>query len=160
MFSVNDKIVYPMHGAGIIEKIEEKEVLGEVKKYYIMTAPNQNMQVMIPVEKSSVIGIREIVSKEEAAKVMDCLGSESTPMPDNWNRRYRENVEKLKTGDIYAVAEVVRNLTRVDKIKKLSAGEKKLLNNAKQILVSELALSFDKSDEDIYAEIMGKINIV
>lgn len=157
MFSVNDKIVYPMHGAGIIERIEKKEVLGEIKDYYVLMAPNQNMQIMIPVENSAGIGVRSIVSKDEAKTVLELLSAPSTKMQDNWNRRYRENLEKLKTGDIYAVAEVVRNLTRVDKIKKLSAGEKKLLTTARQILVSELALTFEESPEEISKDILARI---
>jgi len=140
MFVIGDRIVYPMHGAGVIEEIEEKKILGEVRRYYILRVPCGDMKIMIPIDSSEEIGIRGIISPEEMAVVLEFLGEESTEMSSNWNRRYRENMEKLKTGDIHNVAEVVRNLMRTDKGKKLSTGEKKMLSNAKQILVSEMIL--------------------
>lgn len=143
MFVIGDKIVYPMHGAGIIEQIEEKKILGEVRKYYILKVPCGDMKIMIPIESSQEIGVRSIISVDEINKVIQVLSAESTEMSNNWNRRYRENMEKLKTGDIYNVAEVVRNLMRTDKEKKLSTGEKKMLSNAKQILISEMILVKD-----------------
>ena len=140
MFKIGDKIVYPMHGAGIIEKIEEKKILGEIRKYYILDIPCGDMRIMIPVEGDKEIGIRAIVSCEILDCVKNVLAGDSTEMSANWNRRYRENMEKLKTGDILEVAEVVRNLMRTDRVKKLSTGEKKMLSNARQILVSEIVL--------------------
>ena len=140
MFSIGDKIVYPMHGAGIIEQIEEKKILGEIRKYYILNVPCGDMKIMIPVDSSDEIGIRSIISECELAHVMDILQDKSSEMSTNWNRRYRENMEKLKTGDVMEVAEVVRNLMRTDRQKKLSTGEKKMLTNAKQILSSEIIL--------------------
>lgn len=140
MFTVGDKIVYPMHGAGIIEKVEEKKILGETRKYYILRVPCGDMKIMIPVESCQEVGVRNVLSDEELLKVLECLRSETTEMSSNWNRRYRENMEKLKTGDAFEVAEVVRNLIRLDKEKKLSTGEKKMLSNARQILQSEIIL--------------------
>ncbi len=140
MFVIGDRIVYPMHGAGIIEQIEEKQILGEIRKYYILKVPCGDMKIMIPIESSQEIGVRAIITMEEIKEVIRVLSAESTEMSNNWNRRYRENMEKLKTGDIYNVAEVVRNLMRTDKEKKLSTGEKKMLSNAKQILISEIIL--------------------
>lgn len=140
MFVIGDKVVYPMHGAGIIEKIEDQQVLGETRSYYILHIPYGNMQVMVPVENSEQVGVRPIVSTDKVNAVYALLREESTEMDDNWNRRFRENMEKLKSGDIFEVAEVVRNLIRVDRIKKLSTGEKKMLANAKQILISEIVL--------------------
>ncbi len=140
MFVIGDRIVYPMHGAGIIEQIEEKLILGESRKYYILKVPCGDMKIMIPTESSNDIGVRAIISMDEIGSVMAVLQAESSEMSNNWNRRYRENMEKLKTGDIYCVAEVVRNLMRTDKEKKLSTGEKKMLTNAKQILISEIIL--------------------
>ena len=99
------------------------------------------MNVMIPVSSSGKVGVRPVISKDEIMQVMETLGEETQPMPSNWNRRFRENTEKLKTGDIYVVAGVVRDLVRSDRNKKLSTGENKLLNNAKQILESELVLA-------------------
>jgi CarD family transcriptional regulator len=147
MFVIGDRIVYPMHGAGIIEQIEEKQILGEVRKYYILKVPCGDMKIMIPIECSQEIGVRGIISVDEINEVIEVLNSESTEMSNNWNRRYRENMEKLKTGDIFNVAEVVRNLMRTDKEKKLSTGEKKMLSNAKQILISEMILVQDIDHE-------------
>lgn len=149
MFVVGDKVVYPMHGAGIIESIEEKEILGEKRSYYILHIPYGNMQVMVPVDNSEQAGIRPTVSSEKVDQIYELLGEESTEMDDNWNRRFRENMEKLKSGDIGEVAQVVRNLMRVDRVKKLSTGEKKMLANAKQILISEIVLVKEFSETDI-----------
>ena len=143
MFSVGDRIVYPMHGAGIIRKIEEKEILGQKRAYYILQLPGNDMNVMIPVEMDSSTGIRGVVPREVLQDVADLLRSESTQMSSNWNRRHRENMEKLRSGEILEVAEVVRNLIRADRRKNLAAGEKKLLANAMQILISELVLAGD-----------------
>lgn len=147
MFVIGDRIVYPMHGAGIIEQIEEKQILGEIRKYYILKVPCGDMKIMIPIESTEDIGVRAIISVEEINEVIEVLSADSTEMSNNWNRRYRENMEKLKTGDIYNVAEVVRNLMRTDKEKKLSTGEKKMLSNAKQILISEIILVKDIDHE-------------
>ncbi|WP_312648489.1 CarD family transcriptional regulator [Aminipila sp.] len=143
MYTIGDKVVYPMHGAGVIEKIEEKKILGEIRKYYILKLPCGDMKVMIPIESCSSVGVREIISEEELKGVLSILREDSSDMPSNWNRRNRENMDKLKTGDIVEVAEVVRNLVRMDREKKLSTGEKKMLSNAKQILLSEIILVRD-----------------
>ncbi len=140
MFSVGDKVVYPMHGAGTIQNIEEKEVLGETRAYYILRIPYGNLQVMVPVQGSDAAGLRPIVTEDAVQDVMDVLSSESTPMEENWNRRYRENMDKLRSGSPAKVAEVIRNLMRVEREKRLSTGEKKLLANARQILASEIVL--------------------
>lgn len=147
MFDIGDKIVYPMHGAGIIEDIEEKKILGQSRRYYILRVPCGDMKIMIPIESCDEIGVRAIISMEQMNTVIEILKGDSTEMSNNWNRRYRENMDKLKTGDIYNVAEVVRNLMRTDKEKKLSTGEKKMLSNAKQILISEMILVNDM-DQD------------
>lgn len=140
MFTVGDKIVYPMHGAGIIEEIEEKKILGETRRYYILRVPYGDMKIMIPIENSDGVGVRNVMTEIELCVVIETLQGDTTEMSNNWNRRYRENMEKLKTGDAFEVAEVVRNLMRLDKEKKLSTGEKKMLSNAKQILQSEMIL--------------------
>ena len=137
---IGDKILYPMHGAGTIEKIESREILGEVKEYYILNISCGGMSLMLPVDNCDKIGVRNIVSDEELEEALCILGQESTQMLDNWNKRQRDNMEKLKTGEILITAEIVRNLTRMDRCKKLSAGEKKMLSNAKKVLVSEVML--------------------
>lgn len=140
-FKVGDKVVYPMHGAGIIEAIEEREVLGQRQQYYIMKLPMGDMQVMIPLRSVEEVGLREVISPEEVARVFEVLQGEKTKMSQNWNRRYRANLEKIKSGDIFEVAEVVRNLTIRDKEKGLSTGERRMLDSARQILISELVLA-------------------
>ena len=140
MFSIGDKISYPMHGAGVIQKIEVKDILGKEQKYYILKLPYNDMDVMVPVKNSDEIGIRSIISKEEVPKVFETLRGESTPMPVNWNKRQRENLDKLKSGNILKAAEVVRNLIRHEVEKGISAGEKRMLANARQILESELVM--------------------
>lgn len=140
MFAIGDKIVYPMHGAGIVERIEEKKILGETRQYYVVGVSCGDMKIMVPVDSCDIVGVRAIISEEQLPSVMETLRGESSEMSNNWNRRYRDNMEKLKSGDVLQVAEVVRNLMRTDRVKKLSAGEKKLLLNAKQILISEIVL--------------------
>ena len=139
MFSIGDKVVYPMHGAGVIKTIEEKKILGDIKSYYILHIAHGSMQVMVPVDGAAT-GLRYIVDPSSIDRVKAVLEGESTPMDENWNRRNRANMDKLKTGDICQVAEVVRNLLRIDRVKKLSTGEKKLLQNARQVLASEISL--------------------
>ena len=158
MFNIGDKIVYPMHGAGTIDAIEEKNILGEKQNYYIIKMPGE-VKVMVPTDKAEEVGVRNIIGKEEAAKVMSVLGENETEMSQNWNKRYRDNMEKMKSGDIYEVADVVRNLSFKQKEKGLSTGEKKMLNNAKQILVSELVLAEHASQEEVEKLVENKINI-
>ncbi len=148
MFNVGDRVVYPMHGAGVIESIEEKEVLGERQKYYIMRLPIGDMKVMIPLENVGDIGLREVINEAEVTKVFELLEGDQSKMSSNWNRRYRANMEKIKTGDIYEVAEVVRNLYIRDIRKGLSTGERKMLDSAKQILISELVLAENTDEEE------------
>ena len=140
MYQVGDKILYPMHGAGIIKLIEKREILGSVKEYYILHVPCGDMKVMIPVDNCDAIGVRPIVTEEEIQAAIEILRQESTQMTGNWNKRYRENMEKIKTGNIELVAEIVRNLTRIDRENRLSAGEKKMLTNVRKILQSEIML--------------------
>lgn len=158
MFNVGDKIVYPMHGAGTIDAIEEKDILGEKQAYYIIKMPGE-VKVMVPTAKAEEIGVRNIISKENAGKVFEILEENETEMSNNWNKRYRDNIEKMKSGDIYEVADVVRNLSFKQKEKGLSTGEKKMLNNAKQILVSELVLAEHASKEEVETLIDNKITM-
>lgn len=149
MYAIGDKVAYPMHGAGIIERIEEKEILGEMRQYYVLKVSGEDMKVMIPVDTSEDIGVRSIINAADIRNVLDVLGAATSEMPGNWNRRYRENMEKLKTGDLLQVAEVVRNLIRTERGKKLSAGEKKMLVNARRILQSEIILAGDMDETSV-----------
>lgn len=158
MFNVGDKIVYPMHGAGTIDAIEEKDILGEKQNYYIIKMPGE-VKVMVPISKASDIGVRSVIDKTEAGKVLEVLEANETEMSNNWNKRYKENMEKMKSGSIYEVADVVRNLSYKQKEKGLSTGEKKMLNNAKQILVSELVLAEHASENEVENLVENKINL-
>ncbi|MBF8437987.1 CarD family transcriptional regulator [Halanaerobiaceae bacterium Z-7014] len=148
-FEIGDKIVYPNHGAGTIIGIETKEILGDEKQYYIMELPIGDMRVMIPIDRIDEIGVRGIIDEEEADQILALLKGDKSKMSQNWNRRYRANMEKLKTGDIYEVGGVVRDLTIRDEEKGLSTGEKKMLSNARQILISELVLAKDMDEEEV-----------
>ena len=157
MFNIGDKVAYPMHGAGIVESIEERHILGETKSYYIVRTLHGNMQIMVPVKGCEQVGLRYIVKPDAIDGVIEVLGSESTPMDENWNRRNRDNMDRMKTGDLKEVAGVIRNLLRIDRIKKLSTGEKKLLNNARQILASEMVLVNDITEEEAQACIEASV---
>src|SRR5690606_6862627 len=152
-FRVGDKVVYPMHGAGIIEAIEEKEVLGRTERYYVMRMPIGDLRVMIPMSSVEELGLREVIDAEGVRKVYQVLQGETTTMSQNWNRRYRANLEKIKSGDIFEVAEVVRNLSVRERDKGLSTGERKMLENARQILISELVLAQDLPEEQVESQI-------
>lgn len=158
MFKIGDKIVYPMHGAGVIETIEERSILDEKQSYYIIRMPGE-VKVMVPTAKAEEIGVRNIIDKETAGKVINVLEQDSTEMSMKWNKRYRDNVEKMKSGDIFEVADIVRNLSFKQKDKGLSTTEKKMLLNAKQILVSELVLAESKGKDEVEALVENKINM-
>lgn len=149
MYSIGDKIVYPMHGAGVIESIEEREILGQKQNYYVLKMPIGDMKVMIPTHNVRDIGIREVISNMEAEKVFSILESDISNVNSNWNKRYRENMTKIKSGNIYEVADVVKSLMLREREKGLSTGERKMLNSAKQILVSELVLAKDMKPGEI-----------
>lgn len=157
MFNVGDKVVYPMHGAGTIEAIEEKDILGEKQAYYIIKMPGE-VKCMVPTVKAEEIGVRDIIDKETAGQVFKVLEQDSTEMSMNWNKRYRDNMDKMKSGDAYEIADVVRNLSFKQKEKGLSTGEKKMLLNAKQILVSELTLAEHATKDEVEELLENTIN--
>ena len=150
MFNIGDKIVYPMHGAGEIVAIEEREILGDVHKYYKVRLPINDLKVMVPVKNAKEVGVRDISDADTMEKVLKNLSSgEIISMPKNWNRRYRYNLDKIKSGDLMEIADVVRSLESLDREKSLSTGERKILNEAKQIIVSEMVLVFEKNVEEV-----------
>ena len=157
MYNVGDKVVYPMHGAGVIDAIEEKEILGEKQSYYILKMPGE-VKVMVPILTAEEHGIRNVIDKAEAEKVINVLEQDETEMEKNWNKRYRENMDKMKSGNIYEIADVVRNLSFKQKEKGLSTGEKKMLYNAKKILVSELVLAEHATQDEVEELVDSKIN--
>ena len=158
MYKIGDKIVYPMHGAGIIEAIEEREIFEEIKPYYIMQIVSEGLQILIPVDKVDDIGVRTIVTQPVIDEMIESLKLPMDEMEKNWNRRYREHLERLKTGDIFEVAKVVKNLILLDRLKGLSTGEKKMLNNARNFIVSEMVLIQDKDKDEILELINSSVH--
>ena len=149
MFQVGDKIVHPMHGAGVVDSIVQKKVNGVVRDYYILKLPVGGMLVMIPTEHTEEIGVRPVVDRDEADRLIAAMPGIEVDMTQNWNRRYRENMLRIKSGDLMEVARVVKGLMLRDEDRGLSTGERKMLHSAKQILISELVLSQDASYEDM-----------
>ena len=158
MFRLGDKVVYPMHGAGVIETVEKKEILGEVKNYYVLKMPIGEMKLMIPVDNVNNIGLRRIIDNGLVGKVYEVLKQGAVLNDSNWNKRYRDNMSKMKTGDIFEVAQVVRDLTYRDREKGLSTGEKKMLVSAKQMIVSEIALSTNNDGRSVQDYVDNIIN--
>lgn len=157
MYSVGDKIVYPMHGAGVIESIEERLVLGKKQTYYVMRISAGDMTVMLPANSCEEIGVRDVITKEEATKVLENFRSISVTEDNNWNKRHRNNMIKIKSGDIYQVSEVVKELMLRDKQKGLSTSERKMLSSAKQIVISELVMSNVAGQDDIESIIIDTV---
>ena len=153
MFNIGDKVVYPLHGAGVIEAIEEKEILGDKKKYYVMNIPAGDMKVMIPLDNVQKVGLRDVIGKSSVDKVYQILGSEGELTNTNWNRRYRANMEKIKSGSIFKVAEVVRSLLLRERLKGLSTGERRMLESAKQILISEMIMVQGVDRNEVMADL-------
>lgn len=158
MYDIGDKIVYPTHGAGVIEAIEVKKVLKEKQSYYIMKVPVGGMILMIPTNNTDEIGIRSIVDCETARDVIEKFGEGIGEVNENWNKRYRENMQKIRSGDIYEVLEVVKMLMLRDRGKGLSTGERKMLNNSKHILLSELVLCDEYEYEQLEQLLEDKID--
>jgi CarD family transcriptional regulator len=146
-FAVGDKVVYPHHGAAIIEGKEKRVFDGHKTDYFVLRITYGDLKVSIPVEKADEIGLREVINDEEVEEVFAVLRKKEARMPTNWSRRFKNHVEKLKSGDIYQVAEVVRNLSLREADKGLSAGEKRMLARARQILVSELVFALNVDEE-------------
>ncbi len=158
MFEVGDKIVYPMHGAGTVEEIVVKEFFGEPMEYLVLRVPVGHLRIAIPRKNALEIGVREVSSIEKTDQVLDGLKEGiNENMPTNWSVRYRENLELLKTGDIFQVAEVVRNLTLLHREKGLSTGEKKMLGSAMDVLVSEMIVVRGGEPEEMLEKIEGII---
>ena len=149
MFQVGDKIVHPMHGAGVIDSIVQKKINGVVREYYILKLPVGGMMVMIPTDNSEEIGVRPVFKGSEADHVIAAIPEIEVNMTQNWNRRYRENMLRLKSGDLLEVARVVKGLMLRDEERGLSTGERKMLHSAKQILISEIVLSQNSSYEAV-----------
>lgn len=151
MFQIGDRIVYPMHGAGIIRAVEEKAILGEKQSCYILKIAYSNMDVMIPVSSAEKVGMREIGKPEDVEQLFSYIKDYTYNTTDSWNKRYRENLDKIRSGDMKQIAEVLKYLMYREEKKPLSSGEKKMLQQAKQILYSEIVLIKDITQEETEA---------
>lgn len=149
MYKKGAKVVYPLHGVGIINSIEEKTVLGERRAYYIIRLAISDMTVMIPTERSEELGLRLVVSDHDVRKALKLINNASTEMEEDWKTRYQHNFEKIKSGSIFDVAEVVRNLFHRNRVKELSIMEKKLYENAYRLLVDEISYVKDMEKEEV-----------
>lgn len=147
-FEVGDKVVHPHHGAAVIERREVVEAFGEEREYFVLRIAHGDLTVTVPVENVDRVGIREVINDEEVGEVFAVLAKKDARMPTNWSRRFKNHVEKMKSGDIYQVAEVVRNLTIRDNDKGLSAGERRMLASARRVLVSELTFALNVSMDE------------
>ena len=146
-FTVGETVVYPHHGAALIEEISKRVIRGEEKLYLRLKVAQGDLTIEVPAENCDLVGVRDVVDHEGLEKVFEVLRAPYTEEPTNWSRRYKANVEKIASGDVNKVAEVVRDLWRRDRERGLSAGEKRMLSKARQILVSELALA-EGTNED------------
>lgn len=154
MFKVGDCAVYPSHGIAIIKRIDEREVAGKKKSFYVLQVVENQMTIMIPTDNASTVGLRGIINDDEVKQVYQILQKKDIKIDQTtWNRRYREYMEKIKTGSIYEIAEVLRNLFTLRHQKDLSFGERKMLDHAKALLVKEISLARKMNESDVEQEI-------
>ncbi len=156
-FAVGDSVVYPHHGAGKVLKKEMKTVLGESREYLTVKILHNEMTVMVPTENAAAAGLRRVMDEETIRKVMAVLQDECSEMPKNWNRRFKHNRDKIKTGDIYDLADVVRNLAVREHQKGLSTGEKQMFTRARRILASEMMYALGMDEEQVDAHLSSVI---
>jgi CarD family transcriptional regulator, regulator of rRNA transcription len=158
-FEVGDSVVYPHHGAGRVLRKEKKEIMGERREYLTIKILHNDMTVMVPTENAALAGLRRVIGDETLKKVQAVLSDECSEMPKNWNRRFKHNRDKIKTGDIYELAEVVRNLAIRESQKGLSTGEKQMFTRAKRILSSELTYALDLDEEQVEEHIYSLMGV-
>ena len=150
MFNKGDKISYPLHGAGYIEAIEERDFLEQKKRYYVLRFSDGDIKVHVPVENAEKAGLRNIITTDECRHIIESFKTDDDIEESaNWNRRNRENLEKMNSGNVYEIASVIKSLLKRETQKNLSSSEKKMLGTSMQILVSELALASNKKDEEV-----------
>ncbi|MFA5787256.1 MAG: CarD family transcriptional regulator [Actinomycetota bacterium] len=148
MFRIGDTVIYPQHGAAVVERFQEREVSGEVRKYMVLRVTYGDLTLMVPADSTREVGLRPVTPAEQIDDVLGVLSDHACEEPTaNWSRRFKANIEKLASGDIFSVAEVVRDLTSREHDRGLSAGEKRMLSRARQILVSELCITAGCGDD-------------
>lgn len=159
-FNVGDKAVYPAHGVGVIEAIEKKVISGTEQTFYIMRILQNGMTILIPKENVENVGLRQVISEKEVKKIYEILGQKDLPRDNHqtWNRRYREYTEKLRTGSVYDIAEVLRGLFRLKRKKELSFGEKKILDTAQNLLVKEISVARNMREEHVQTELINLLS--
>lgn len=154
MFKVGDSAVYPAHGVTVVKRIDEREVGGQTRKFYVLTAVETQMTIMVPMDNADSVGLRAIISDKEVQKVYKILKDRDVKIDQTtWNRRYREYMEKIKTGSVFEIAEVLRNLFLLRHSKDLSFGERKMLDHAKNLLVREISLAKQAPEASVEEEI-------
>ena len=156
-FKPGDRVVYPHHGAAVVERKEKKTAFGETQEYLVLRMAHGDMMLSVPVDKAEEVGMRWPISEEDVEDLFEVLRKRDVREPANWSRRFKNHQEKLKSGDVYQVAEVVRNLALRDRDKGLSAGEKSLFTKAKSVLVSELSFALDVSEDDALVKVEGAL---
>ena len=157
-FDVGDRVVYPHHGAAVIVKREKRKVEGKSIEYLVLQMAHGELTLRVPVENADDVGLRPPIGAEEVEDLFELLGKKDIREPANWSRRFKNHQEKLKSGDVYQVAEVVRNLALRDQSKGLSAGEKSMFVKARSVLVSELSFALDVSEEDALSQVEAKLS--
>ncbi|TET94096.1 MAG: CarD family transcriptional regulator [Desulfobacteraceae bacterium] len=159
MFKVGDLAVYPAHGVGVIEKIENREVSGCQEDFYVMRILENNMIIMIPSSNTKNVGLRQLINQNEVSKVFSILKNKDMYVDDNqtWNRRYRDYMDKIKSGSVFEVAEVYRDLSTIKQDKELSFGERKMLDTAHSLLVKEISLAKNMKEEDVERDIKSNL---
>ncbi len=156
LFEVGETVVYPHHGAATISEVKTRIIKGEEKLYLTLRVTQGDLTIELPADSADLVGVRDVIGKEGLDKVFEVLRAPFTEEPTNWSRRYKANLEKLASGDVIKVSEVVRDLWRRDQDRGLSAGEKRMLAKARQILISELALA-EKTDEEKASTVLDEV---
>jgi CarD family transcriptional regulator len=161
MFKIGDLAVYPAQGVGIIERIEQRKISGCQEDFFVMRILENNMIIMIPSSNVANVGLRQIINRKEVSKVFSILKARDICVDDNqtWNRRYRDYMEKIKSGSVYEVAEVYRDLTNIQQDKELSFGERKMLDTARSLLIKEISLAKNMKEEDVERDIQLNFSI-
>ena len=159
MFKIGDLAVYPAHGVGVIERIENREISGCQENFFVMRILENNMIIMIPSSNTKNVGLRELIDQTEVSKVFSILKNRDMYVNDNqtWNRRYRDYMDKIKSGSVFEVAEVYRDLSTIKQTKELSFGERKMLDTAGSLLVKEISLAKNMKEEDVERDIQSNL---